>query len=185
MARRGVRIVFLCEDSEHKQFAYRAFRKLDYHRRELRHSASPPGRGAAEQWVRERYATEVKAHRRRVSYQRVGLVVVIDADRNTVQKRAQQLVDELAHADQPRRETDERIAHWIPRRHIETWVAFLRDHTVDEEMDCKSLVKSDDYRPAAESFVQMYREPAQRPAELLESLALALGETDRLKDERP
>jgi len=181
MARRGVRIVFLCEDNEHKQFAYRAFLKLGFHRRELYVTASPVGRGAAEQWVREQYPIEVKSQRRRSSSQHAGLLVVLDADRCTVAERANQLADQLARSGQSQRAASERIVHWIPRRHIETWIASLRGRDVDEESDCKSLVKSDDIRPSAESFVRIYRDANSRPADALPSLSLALEETDRLR----
>jgi hypothetical protein len=184
MARRGVQLILICENGEHERFARCAFLKLGFHRRELRFSLSPAGRGAAEQWVRKQYADEVRAYRRKVGHLQVGLVVLIDADRETVAQRERRLADELRHSRQQERQARERIVHWTPRRHIETWVAFLRDHTVDEEMDCKSLVSTDDIRPAAESFVQMYREPGRRPTGPLGSLALAWGETDRLENKR-
>ncbi len=183
MARRGVRLILICEDEEHERFARYALLGLGFGRPELRFFRSPSGRGAAEQWVRRQYATEVRAYRRKAGYQRVGLVVVIDADRRTVSEREEQLADELASAQEPARETRERVLHWTPRRHIETWVAFLCSRDVDEEMDCKRLVDSGDYRPAAESFVQIYQETTPRPAQLLESLSLALDETARLEEQ--
>ena len=183
MVRRGVRLILICEDGEHERFARYTFLGLGFNRRELRFFVSPSGRGAAEQWVRKRYAPEVRTYRGKASYQHVGLAVIMDADRRKVSQREEQLAAELADVGEPARETHERILHWIPRRHIETWVAFLRGRDVDEEMDCKSLVGNSDYRPAAESFVQIYREATPRPAQLLESLSLALEEAARLEEQ--
>jgi hypothetical protein len=180
MARRGVQVVLICEDGEHERFARFALLELGFHRRELRFFLSPSGRGAAEQWVRQRYAEEVRAHRRKAGYRQVGLVVVIDADEETVAGRERRLANELRHSKQQERKERERIAHWIPRRHIETWVAFLRDQSVDERMDCKGLVDARAYRPATRTFVEIYREPKRHPVALLPSLAHGLNETNRL-----
>jgi hypothetical protein len=119
-------------------------------------------------------------HRRKAGYRQVGLVVVIDADGETVAQRERRLANELRRSKQQDRQAGERIVHWIPRRHIETWVAFLRGRTVDEQMDCKGLVGASDYHPATKTFVEIYREPNRRPTELLPSLTHGLDETNRL-----
>ncbi|HUU95067.1 MAG TPA: hypothetical protein VM487_04950 [Phycisphaerae bacterium] len=180
MARRGVQLILVCEDGEHERFARYALLEFGFQRHELRFFLSPSGRGAAEQWVRQRYADEVRAHRRKACYRQVGLVVVIDADGETVARRERRLANELRQSKQQERQARERIVHWIPRRHVETWVAFLRDQSVDERMDCKGLVDVRDYRPATKTFVEIYREPHRRPAGLLASITHALDETNRL-----
>ena len=58
----------------------------------------PTGKGCGEQWVRMRYAEEVKAYRNRSARARTALVVAIDADNRQVSDRVSQLGDALADA---------------------------------------------------------------------------------------
>jgi hypothetical protein len=95
VAGKGIRLLFVCEDDKHWRLSRLVFLQLGYHSRELRVSPAPAGRGAAEQWVRQQYANEVCAYRRKAGYQNVGLVVVIDADRQAVDHRHQQLAEAL------------------------------------------------------------------------------------------
>lgn len=173
-------MMFVCEDDEHWRFARWTFLRLGYHARELRVALAPAGRGAAEQWVRQQYATEVRVHRRKAAHQNVGLVVAIDADKQTVDYRHEQLSGALDESRLDQRGNAERIVIWVPRRHIETWVADLLGHSVNEDDDCKNLVRDVDYRPAADRFVERYRDPGGRPASVLPSMSRAFDEASRL-----
>jgi hypothetical protein len=181
VARKGVRLVLLCEDDEHRRFARHVFHKLGRHYRELRTLVCPAGRGSAEQWVRQRYAEEVRVYRRRANTQQgIALVVTVDADQQTVDYRHAQLSQSLNEFALAERGTAERIVIWVPKRHIETWVADLLGQDVSEEDDCKNLMRDADYRPAADRFVERYRGPGSRPANVLPSMSRAFDETDRL-----
>lgn len=181
MARERVRVVLLCEDDEHRRFAHHASRKLGRHYRELRLLVSPTGRGAAESWVRKRYAEEVLIHRRRASSQGgLALVVVIDADRQTVDRRHQQLAAALKQSGIEERRPSEKIVIWVPKRHIETWVTDLLQGNSNEHDDYKNVMRDVDYQPAAERFVEQYRNPSSRPPGLLPSMSRAFDETARL-----
>lgn len=184
MNRRGVRVTVLCEDDAHKRFARYAFLRLGYHRREIRELHNPSGRGSAEQWVREHYANEVRTHRSRGASQQVVLVVIVDADTQTVQQRHQQLENQLQTKGlRPRSET-EPIVIWVPKRHIETWVAWLSGRDVNEKdhnkHHCKRLVHDQDWKCAAERFVDIFRAPNDRPEGLLPSMLSAIEEMARL-----
>lgn len=184
MPRRGVRLILLCEDDEHRRFAHRVFLGLGVRRHELRFFVSPTGRGAADRWVRQRYPEEVRAHRRRASSQSVGLLVVIDADQQTVEHRHRQLSNELTEAHLPVRSSNERIVIWVPKRHIETWIAYLSDQVsqaVNERDDYKKRVRDANYRPPAERFIQLYRDTENRPSTLLPSLFHAFVELNCMK----
>ncbi len=180
MSRRRVRVICLCEDDEHWRLTRRVFLQLGYGSHELRVSLAPAGRGAAEQWVRQQYPTEVRAYRRKANHQNVGLVVVIDADIQPVDYRHMQLSSALEEAGLDKLGATERIVVWVPKRHVETWVADLLGHPVDEQHDYKSLMRDADYRRAAQTFVERYRNPAARPADLLPSMSRAFDETARL-----
>ena len=181
MAGRGVRLIVLCEDDEHSRFARHVFGQLGRSYRTLRTEVCPAGCGAAEHWVRRHYAQEVVVHRRKASSQEgLGLVVVIDADKQTVDDRHRQLADALEQSGNQGRSPSERIIIWVPKRHIETWVADLLGHTANEEDDYKNAMHDADYRPAAERFVERYRDASTRPASLIPSMSRAFDETARL-----
>ena len=82
-------IILLVEDSLHELFVFRYLRKLEYGVHAMRIVKSPSGAGSGEQWVRERFAIERDACRRRQA--ETKLIVVIDAGIHTVQHRIAQL----------------------------------------------------------------------------------------------
>jgi hypothetical protein len=53
MSIRRVKIVLLCEDSQHEAFARRFLGGMGWNTREIRVEKSPSAGGSAEQWVRE------------------------------------------------------------------------------------------------------------------------------------
>ena len=171
-------MVLLCEDEEHQRLAWHAFRRLGRQNRVLRILVCPSGRGAAESWVRQHYAEEVKLHRRKASSQEgLALVVMIDADQQTVEYRHQQFADGLAEAGLEGRSSLERIIIWVPKRHVETWVADLLQGGANEEDDYKNAMRDADYRLAAERFVERCRNSASRPPGSLNSMSRAIEET--------
>ena len=97
---------------------------------------SPSGAGSAEQWVRERFAIEVEACRSR--HAQTKLIVLIDADLQTVHQRIRQLDQKLRDAGVPAIPNDtERFARLVPKRNIETWILCLNDVQVNEDTDYK------------------------------------------------
>ena len=148
MTRRRVRLILLCEDSQHEAFARRFFERAGWHGRAIRVLKSPQGRGAGEQWVRERFPEELKALRR--SHVAAVLVVMVDADRSTVQGRIEAFDAVCGHAGVPVRGATEPVAVFVPRRSIETWIAYLAGDSVNErdaypklarERECKEAVR--------------------------------------------
>ncbi|WGV24437.1 hypothetical protein [Halotia branconii] len=134
MSQRRVQIVILCEDRQQEAFARYFLKKrgfiLD---RNIRIKICVnKAKGAGEQFVRENYATEVKALRSK-NYLLGMLVVLIDADKKTVEERLKQLDDALIADSQQVRQPDEAIAIFVPKRNIETWIHYLRGETFDEE----------------------------------------------------
>jgi len=97
--------------------------------------AKGPG-GSGERYVREQYPREVQACRSILGRRAAALlVVIVDADMETTQRRAGQLAGALQAAGMHVRGNDEPIIVLVPRRHVETWIrALLGDH-VDEVTD--------------------------------------------------
>jgi hypothetical protein len=111
------------------------------------------------------------------------LIVVIDADTNSVRERLKQL-DQVLH-DTGKQAVDaegEQIARLIPKRNIETWILCLNGHVVDEETDYK---QRHDWNklipPAAETLFQWTRSADKPPQHCMNSLRSGVKELKRLK----
>lgn len=128
MARRDVRYVILCEDRLQEVFARTYLIERGINKRRIRVEPIVEGCGSAEQYVRENYAAQVKLHRSKASYQSVALIVLIDADNYTVSQRMEQLDKTLDEKRQPK----ERIAIFVPKRHVETWIRYASGQDADE-----------------------------------------------------
>lgn len=127
---RQVQIEVVCEDSQHEAFVRRVLAGLGYDRNRFRVTKSPHGRGAADAWVLAQVPRLLREYRAR--HREYFIVVMMDADRATAKERLRQL-DELCLAQgvAPRR-AGERVAVLLPKRNIETWLAYLDGDTVDE-----------------------------------------------------
>jgi hypothetical protein len=142
----------------------------------------PSGRGSGEQWVRKKYAEEVRDHRRRATRAEKALVVLIDTDTQTVVERQNQLRKELTAANSDPRGDAERTAHLIPKWCIETWILCLTGGTVDEDADYR---REKNIGPriakAAATFFDWSRPNATTPAHSIPSLTSAIPEIQRLE----
>lgn len=132
-------IVVLCEDRLQEVFVCH-FLKQGWGKknRDIRVVPYPHGGsgGAGEKHVRDKYPDQLRAYRARSARAKTILIAVIDADTGTVQEHNGEL-DEACNAAQPSivgvRQTDEAVVHVIPKRHIETWLAYLDTGSVDED----------------------------------------------------
>ncbi len=171
----GVKIVLLCEDTQTESFVRNFLKHRKFQGRDINTCPLPEGSGAGEQWVRKQYPEELKLIRRR---ENAYLIVVIDADTGTIDDRHRELEIACREKDiSPRdHERDSNVLHIIPRRNIETWLAYLKnDENVDESKDYQSLrdCPKEDLKEYTKSLYDMchvqqrLREPA--PASLREA----------------
>lgn len=149
MTKRRVRMVILCEDSQHEAFIRRFLKGMGWNTRELRVEKSPSAGGAAEQWVRERFPDELKIYRQRRKRAASALILMIDADRKNVEDRISEIRSECRSRQVPFREDGEAVGLAIPKRNIETWIHYLNGASVNErdvypkldrERECRSAV---------------------------------------------
>ena len=155
MSTRRVKIVLLCEDSQHEAFIRRFLEGMGYNTRELRVEKSPSGRGAADQYVRNTFPKELKAYRdRRV---RSALIAMIDADGNEVQERISELKQECQSKEVPFRGHDEAVAIAVPKRNIETWIHYLNGEQVNETDPYSKLGRERCCKPVVRKLVQLCR----------------------------
>ena len=168
----AAKIVLLCEDEQMACFARRFLKRRGLTARDIREEKAPPGKGSAEQWVRNRYPIELKAYR---DEQADALLILTDADRLSVEERLKTLADECLKENVPQRRPEEQVILVVPDRNIETWLAYLRGQDVDNttvyekykaEADCRNEVKVLDEmcrkqrlrEPAPESLVRACEE---------------------------
>lgn len=175
-------VILLLEDDHQKMLLYRYLKRCGLSRA-IRVSPHVPGRGSAEQRVRTQFAAEVRAYRGRQAKAETSLIVVIDADENTVQERLNQLDQALEDAGQEGIAIEEeRVARLIPKRNIETWILCLTGTNVDEQTDYKgSNADWNRLMPGgAEELYQWTRPNAEPPIRCIESLRTGVTELKRL-----
>lgn len=136
----GVKIVLLCEDKKTETFVRTFLSHRNFKLRDFTILLLPGSDGGAgEQWVRRKYPEQLKAIRQQPN---AYLIVVIDADGGTIDKRHRDLEEACkAESISPRDNRDKNVLQIIPRRNIETWLAYLDGKNIDETTDYKQKCK--------------------------------------------
>ncbi|MBM4024795.1 MAG: hypothetical protein FJ280_05225 [Planctomycetes bacterium] len=116
--------------------------------RDLHVEKPRPGHGSGEQFVRGEFPHQLTVYRSQSRRCAICLIVCIDADSLSVEERMKSLVKACADGGVPFREPDEQVCFAVPKRNIETWLAYLRGETVDEsavypKYDCQSRCQHD------------------------------------------
>lgn len=185
MGDRIVSLVILAEDQRSANFLRRYVGQLGnrVNQRQIRVLCCPQGSG--EQFVRQQYPKEVKEQRRCVAggIRRAALIVHVDADTDTVASEHQTLAAELIRSRSGARESHERIAIVVPKRHIETWLHGLSGAVVTEDQNCKRELRDHDSKIgyAAEALFRLTRANAVSPPANLQALTVAVPELRRLE----
>ncbi len=177
---RSIEIVVLSEDVQHECFARRFLQLLggSYHR--YRFLTAPRGRGSGEQWVRERFPGELRAHRHQRSRVDCCLLTIIDADTHTLEERVQDYRAACASRGVEFLTPEDRVAMMVPARNIESWLAYLRGEAADETTEFPKLRYQSDCQSQATALHEMCVRGAMRdPA--LPSLHHACQEFRRLR----
>ena len=174
----GAEIILLCEDSQHDSFVRRFLRNRKFRGRDIQTLPLSDGSGSGEQWVRNRFPNELQAIRsKRGAY----LIVVLDADNQTVDDRLRQLDAECENKGvKPRREDDPLIVI-IPRRNIETWLANFDGSDVDETKKYPKLAKESDCVRHAKALHEMCDKNRKLREPIPPSLLVACDEYRKLK----
>ncbi len=156
---RNVHFVLLCEDTQHDTFVRRFLDKLGWSTRRLRVVKAPPGRGAAEQFVREHFPVELSSYRSRRGQVGQALLVMLDGDDRGVKTRLDTLVEACRSKQIQPREDGDRVAIFVPTWRIETWFAYLDGESIDEGRDdYPRLRRPRDCQKYVDVLVHMCRE---------------------------
>jgi hypothetical protein len=131
-------VVILCEDKLHRVFVTRLLKQYGYAEHDLRIEQCPVGSGSGESFVRRNYPGELAAYRSRTARAKTFLIVMIDADTGSVADREAQLKQACEQASVQPRQSAERVVHAIPKRAINTWLAWLDGQDADETTDYRA-----------------------------------------------
>jgi len=175
-------VILLVEDSRHQQFGVRFLRRLGLTQHAIRIEKSPSATGSGEQFVRERFAVEVIAYRRRQA--QTKLILVIDADNHTLQQRIRHLDHALQKAGvAPIDNETEEIARLVSKRNIETWILCLNHQPVDEVTDYKRTPNdwSQLVRTGVEFLYAWTRPNTAIPQTCVNSLQIGIREIQKLQ----
>lgn len=174
------KIVILCEDRQQEIFARHFLINCGIRKQRIYAKIAPKGAGAGEQYVREKYPGEVVTYRRFCNYKNIALVVLTDADTNTVTDCLKKLDNELVKASLARCQPDEKIAVFVPKRNIETWISYLQDQTqpVDEETAYPKYAKESVCKPLVKKLAVNRNKPL--PENAPASLKTACNELPRI-----
>ncbi len=175
---RYTQIVILCEDRQQEVFARHFLVSCGVNRHRIRAEVAPVGLGSGERYVRKRYPPEVQAYRSRCRHLNIALAVLIDADMNDVEERLRQLTSELTEKSLAERQSDERIAIFVPRRNIETWIHYLRGETVNEVEVYPKLERESICKPLVAELAKNRHDPL--PDSAPDSLKIACDELSRI-----
>jgi hypothetical protein len=151
---RKTQITILCEDLQQEIFARTFLVACGTSSKRIRSIIAPKGKGAAEAFVRNQYPVQVSAYRRRRNAINIDLVVMIDADVQSVQHHYDELDQELRKTNLPIRQSEDQIGIFIPKRNIETWIYYLMGSAVNEEDEYPHLPNAGECKPYVETLAR-------------------------------
>ena len=155
MSKRRVKIVLLCEDSQHEAFIRRFLKGMGWNTREIRVEKSPSAIGSAEQWVREKFPVELSVYRQRRQQAASALIAMIDADTKNVQDRINDYEAACNSRQIEFRADGEAVAIVVPKRNIETWIRYLSGRPVNEQDAYPKLNRKRRCKPAVDHLVEL------------------------------
>jgi hypothetical protein len=151
---RKVTAVLLCEDKQAQTLLYRYLKhERGFARVHVR--PLPAGLGCGSQYVRERFADEVR--KQRDPAVATVLVVHIDADNHSVADRKRQLAAELVRRGEPPRRDEEPIALVVPRWETENWLHHYLGRVGVSEAETYAKFKDDEARAAMPTVAALVR----------------------------
>jgi len=147
---RNIQVLILAEDLRQANFAKHFLQARNVSPGTIRILPLPAGRGSGYDYVIREYPQQLKGMRRLGAS--AGLIVMIDADDGTVERRQTQLSDALQQAQLTPPNASECVRVLVPKRNVDTWVFHLLGNSVNEDDDYKRQVGDRDILPAAKTF---------------------------------
>lgn len=169
VSKRRVRVVLLCEDEQQQVFARRFLLKRGFEQRDFHVNKCPKASQSGEAFVRNQYPIELGELRKlRDRGREARLAVIIDADRETVVARQRELDKACKRHGIAPRSPEERVAIFVPKRNIETWVHWIAGKNVDEATPYAKFQRPGDCAGDVKRFAEESRQglPENAPSSL-------------------
>lgn len=157
-------VTILCEDIDQERFIrqYLICRGLDD--RKIKDFGNPKGREIKNNnaLILKHYPELIKSYRRR-KYRNIAVVVMIDADEDSVSDKMRSLhkkIDEAAgNLNKDTRLPNEKVAIFVPARNIETWFYYIM-----EGQECNEITDYKDDNMSAEERIKLAKSAAKKLA---------------------
>ncbi|WP_293339878.1 hypothetical protein [Microcoleus sp. CAWBG58] len=161
-------VTILCEDIDQERFIreYLICRGLDD--RKIKDFGNPKGKTIKNNnaLIVKHYPQLIKSYRSR-NYRNIAVVVMIDADEDSLEERMRCLniaLDETAgNLNKDPRLPNEKVAIFVPARNIETWFYYINSHMSGQE--CNELTDYKDKTMTTKERIEL----AKRSAKILAS----------------
>jgi hypothetical protein len=161
-------VTILCEDIDQERFIrqYLICRGLDEHK--IKDFGNPKGRVIENNnaSIVKYYPALMKSYRRTRKYRNIAVVVMIDADEDSLDDRMRSLniaLDETAgNLNRDPRLRDEKVAIFVPARNIETWFYYINNNM--EGQECNEITKYKDDNMSAKERIELAKSAAQKLA---------------------
>ena len=148
------KITILCEDKQHEAFIRRFLKK----RKRRIYVVARPSAGAGDQFVRNNYPKYLDAVRKRSGI----LVAMIDGDNDSIEERLKQMDEACNQRGVLRHKPSDKVAVFVPRRNIETWLAYLGGEHVNETDTYPRLERERECQKHVDVLAQMCTEKKLR-----------------------
>ena len=160
-------VTILCEDIDQERFIrqYLICRGLDD--RKIKDFGNPKGRDIKNNnaLILKHYPELIKSYRRR-KYRNIAVVVMIDADEDSLSDKMRSLhrqLDEAAgNLNNDTRLRDEKVAIFVPARNIETWFYYINNNM--EGQECNEITDYKDDNMSAEERIKLAKSAANKLA---------------------
>ena len=160
-------VTILCEDIDQERFIrqYLICRGLEEHK--IKDFGNPKGRVIENNnaSIVKYYPDIIKSYRKR-KYRNIAVVVMIDADEDSLDDRMRSLniaLDETAgNLNRDPRLRDDKVAIFVPARNIETWFYYINNNM--EGQECNENTDYKDKKMSAEERIELAKISAKKLA---------------------
>ena len=157
-------VTILCEDIDQERFIREYLICCGLEDRKIKDFGNPKGKTIKNNnaLILKHYPDIIKSHRRR-KYRNIAVVVMIDADEDSVSDKMRSLhkkIDEAAgNLNKDTRLPNEKVAIFVPARNMETWFYYIMEgQERDETTDYK------DKKMSAKERIELAKSAAQKLA---------------------
>jgi hypothetical protein len=157
-------VTILCEDIDQERFIREYLICCGLDDRKIKDFGNPKGKTIKNNnaLIVKHYPELIKSYRSR-KYRNIAVVVMIDADEDSLEERMRCLniaLDETAgNLNKDPRFLNEKIAIFVPARNIETWFYYINSHMSGQE--CNELTDYKDKKMTVKERIELAKKSAR------------------------